>query len=85
MENTAIWTEKYRPSKFEEVVGQDEIIKRVKNLTNSLNLPHMMFAGPAGTGKSTLAIIVAKNLFKKFLTSCRITSMPRASLAFNSR
>jgi len=66
MENTAIWTEKYRPSKFEEVVGQDEIIKRVKNLTNSLNLPHMMFAGPAGTGKSTLAIIVAKDLFKEF-------------------
>jgi replication factor C small subunit len=63
---STIWTEKYRPSKFEEIVGQDEIIKRVKNLTNSLNLPHMLFAGPAGTGKSTLAIIVAKDLFKEF-------------------
>lgn len=62
----SIWTEKYRPSKFEEVVGQDEIVKRVKNLTNSMNLPHMLFAGPAGTGKSTLAIIVAKELFKEF-------------------
>jgi replication factor C small subunit len=65
-EFSSIWTEKYRPSKFEEVVGQDEIVKRVKNLTNSLNLPHMLFAGPAGTGKSTLAIIVAKDLFKEY-------------------
>ncbi len=67
MENSlSIWTEKYRPNKFEDVFGQDEIVKRVKNLTNSLNLPHMLFAGPAGTGKSTLAIIVAKELFKEY-------------------
>jgi len=65
-ESLSIWTEKYRPNKFEDVFGQDEIVKRVKNLTNSLNLPHMLFAGPAGTGKSTLAIIVAKDLFKEY-------------------
>ena len=65
-ETLSIWTEKYRPIKFEEVVGQEEIIKRVRNLTNSLNIPHMLFAGPAGTGKSTLALIVARDLFKEF-------------------
>jgi len=64
--SSSIWTEKYRPTKFEDVYGQDEIIKRVKNLSGSLNLPHMLFAGPAGIGKSTLAIIVAKELFKEF-------------------
>lgn len=58
-----VWTEKYRPRKFEEVVGQEEIIKRVKSLTNSLNLPHLLFAGPAGTGKSTLALIIVRELF----------------------
>ncbi|PJE81777.1 replication factor C small subunit [Candidatus Pacearchaeota archaeon CG10_big_fil_rev_8_21_14_0_10_32_42] len=58
-----IWTEKYRPKKFEEVMGQTEIIKRVSSLTNSLNIPHLLFAGPAGTGKSTLALIVVKELF----------------------
>lgn len=58
-----IWTEKYRPKNFEEVFGQDEIVKRVKALTNSLNIPHLLFAGPAGTGKSTLALIVVKELF----------------------
>ena len=61
--DTSIWTEKYRPKIFEDVVGQEEIIKRVKNLTNSMNIPHLMFAGPAGTGKSTLALIVVKELY----------------------
>jgi len=61
--NSTIWTEKYRPKKFEEVVGQDDIIKKVQNLTKAMNIPHMLFAGPAGTGKSTLALIVVKDLF----------------------
>ena len=60
-----IWTEKYRPSIFADLVGQEEIIKRVESLTNSLNIPHLLFAGPAGTGKSTLALIVVKELFKE--------------------
>ncbi|MFC1682423.1 replication factor C small subunit [Nanoarchaeota archaeon] len=62
---SSIWTEKYRPLKFSEMVGQDDIIKRVEALTNSLNIPHLLFAGPAGTGKSTLALIIVKDLFKE--------------------
>lgn len=58
-----IWTEKYRPKTFEEVVGQDHIIKRVQSFTNSLNIPHLLFAGPAGTGKSTLALVIVNELF----------------------
>ena len=61
--NTTIWTEKYRPKKFEDLIGQDDILKKVESLTKSLNIPHMLFAGPAGTGKSTLALIVVKELF----------------------
>ena len=60
-----IWTEKYRPSQFSEVVGQDETVKKVQSLTNSLNIPHLLFVGPAGTGKSTLALIIVKELFGK--------------------
>jgi replication factor C small subunit len=63
MSQTDIWTEKYRPAKFEEVVGQHEIIKRVRSLVQAMNIPHFLFAGPAGTGKSTLALIIVKELF----------------------
>lgn len=63
MTQSDIWTEKYRPVKFDEVVGQHEIIKRVRSLVQALNIPHLLFAGPAGTGKSTLALIIVKELF----------------------
>ncbi|MDO8459727.1 MAG: replication factor C small subunit [Nanoarchaeota archaeon] len=63
MNETNIWTEKFRPSKFDDVVGQQEIIKRVKSLVQSMNIPHLLFAGPAGIGKSTLALIIVKDLF----------------------
>src|SRR3989344_4559217 len=58
-----IWSEKYRPSKFPEIVGQVDIVKKVQALTNSMNIPHLLFAGPAGTGKSTLALVTVKELF----------------------
>lgn len=58
-----IWTERYRPKNFSEIVGQTDIVKKVRALTNSMNIPHLLFAGPAGTGKSTLALITVKELF----------------------
>ena len=61
--SSEIWTEKYRPAKFVDLVGQADIVKRVESLTNSLNIPHLLFAGPAGTGKSTLALITVKTLY----------------------
>ncbi len=60
-----IWTEKYRPAVFTELVGQEDVVKRVESLTKSLNIPHLLFAGPAGTGKSTLALIIVKELFRQ--------------------
>ncbi|MFH1425537.1 MAG: replication factor C small subunit [archaeon] len=63
MSQTNIWTEKYRPAKFEDMVGQQEILKRVKSLVQAMNIPHLLLAGPAGTGKSTLALIIVKELF----------------------
>ncbi len=60
-----IWTEKYRPQKFSEMFGQDEVIKRVHSLTNTLNIPHLLLAGPAGTGKSTLALVIVRELYRE--------------------
>ncbi len=59
----AIWTEKYRPQDFSEIKGQKEIVARVKAFVEQKNMPHQMYSGPAGVGKSTLAIVVAKKLF----------------------
>ena len=58
-----IWTEKYRPKEFEEFVGQKEIVARVEAFVKHQNMPHLLFAGPAGTGKSTLSLIVARKFF----------------------
>jgi replication factor C small subunit len=65
MSQSDIWTERYRPSTFGEVVGQQEIIKRTHSLVQALNIPHLLFAGPAGIGKSTLALIIVRELFKE--------------------
>ena len=60
----ALWTEKYRPSDFSEIKGQKEIVKRVKAFVEQQNLPHLLFAGPAGVGKTSLSLVIAKKLFK---------------------
>ena len=60
----ALWTEKYRPSDFSDIKGQKEIVKRVKAFVEQQNLPHLLFAGPAGVGKTSLSLVIAKKLFK---------------------
>ncbi|MEI6796495.1 MAG: replication factor C small subunit [Methanomassiliicoccales archaeon] len=58
-----IWIEKYRPRKLDDVVGQKEVVERLKAYARTGNLPHLMFAGPAGTGKTTCALALARELY----------------------
>ncbi len=58
-----VWTEKYRPKNLAEVRGQDEIIDRLKAFVSSKSMPHMLFAGMQGTGKTTSFLALAKDLY----------------------
>jgi len=58
-----IWLEKYRPQRFDEIVGQDAIVDRLRNYVDRNDLPNLLFAGPAGVGKTTSAIAAARELY----------------------
>ena len=53
----------YRPSTFDEVAGQEHIVKTLKNALATGKIAHAyLFAGPRGTGKTTMAKLLAKAL-----------------------
>ena len=58
-----IWTEKYRPKNLDEVVGQKHVTERLKAYVSSNNMPHLLLTGPAGTGKTTCSLAMAKEMF----------------------
>lgn len=58
-----IWIEKYRPKNLSEVHGQEENIRKLKSFVNAREMPHLIFAGPAGTGKTSAALALAIELF----------------------
>lgn len=58
-----LWTEKYRPKSLDEIVDQKEIVDRLKGFVKARSMPHCLFAGPPGTGKTTAALCLAHDLF----------------------
>ena len=58
-----IWIEKYRPTNLSEVVGQSNVTDRLKNYVKERSMPHLLFAGPAGIGKTTSALALAREMF----------------------
>ena len=64
------WIEKYRPKKLSEVVGQEHIVKRLLSYAEAKEMPHMLFAGRAGIGKTTCALALAAELYGESISEC---------------
>ena len=56
-------SEKYRPQKLSEVINQSHVAERIKAFVKEKNIPNLLFAGPAGTGKTSTALALAKELY----------------------
>ena len=58
-----VWIEKYRPERLADIVGQDTITERLQSYVDRNDISHMLFSGPAGIGKTTSAVAIARELY----------------------
>jgi len=60
--NNSLWVEKYRPRKLDEYVGNEHLKQKVSDYLQSGDVPHLLFFGKAGTGKTTLAKLIVNSI-----------------------
>ncbi len=60
--SNSLWVEKYRPSTLDTYIGNDHLKSKVSIYLESGDLPHLLLFGRAGTGKTTLAKLLIKNI-----------------------
>ena len=58
-----LWTEKYRPYTFSDILGQEPVIQHMSSFATSGTLPHLILTGPHGTGKSSAVGCLARTLY----------------------
>ncbi len=75
-----LWAEKYRPRTLDEIINQEEVVTRLKRFVEAKNLPHLLFAGPPGTGKcvtpstpilTTRGVVRAEELLSKYFSKAK--------------
>ncbi|MDP8012714.1 MAG: AAA family ATPase, partial [Nanoarchaeota archaeon] len=59
----SLWIEKYRPNSFDEIIGQKDIVEKLKVMAAKKEVQHMILSGPPGVGKTTSAITLAKAIY----------------------
>ena len=63
-----MWVEKYRPSKLSDIVDQEEIIGSLESLLKNLSeMPHLLFSGSAGVGKTSTALCIARQILGDYM------------------
>ena len=60
--DNSLWVEAYRPKKLEDYVGNDHLKEKVRDYIESGDIPHLLFFGKAGTGKTTLAKLIVNSI-----------------------
>lgn len=64
------WVEKYRPKTLSEVSGNEVIVRQLEAFVKNKNPPHLLLAGPAGSGKTSCALAMAHDLFGESFSQC---------------
>ena len=59
----SLWVEKYRPTTLDTYIGNEHLKSKVKVYLESGDLPHLLLFGKAGTGKTTLALVISYAVF----------------------
>jgi len=59
----SLWIEKYRPNSFDEIIGQKDIVEKLKMMAEKKEIQHLILSGPPGVGKTTSAVVLAKTVF----------------------
>jgi len=73
MSATGMWVEKYRPTKLSEIINQTEIIGSLKALIKDpTDMPHLLFSGSAGVGKTTTALCLSRQILGEYTKECTL-------------
>ncbi|EER02960.1 conserved hypothetical protein, partial [Perkinsus marinus ATCC 50983] len=74
-ERAVPWVEKYRPARVEELAHQPEVVGALKEAVGTGNLPHLLFYGPPGNGKTSAILALARELFGPELWRDRVLEL----------